>query len=147
MDGRGSGGRRSRSIASSPYVSLRFGQPLPRIECLMALVFRIPILSIATNGPSLVHKVRFVASTLLDSIREADTAPKPAARALNYLCTSNAEQSCTEFFILTGDLLLQGTSSLSYPRLNGTIRMSHCLRILFSLGLSSMLSSRFPQTG
>ncbi|KIO27417.1 hypothetical protein M407DRAFT_7297 [Tulasnella calospora MUT 4182] len=52
---------------------------------LLQVLHTIPILSIATNGPSLVHKVRFVASTLLDSIREADTAPKPAARALNYL--------------------------------------------------------------
>ncbi len=51
-------------------------------------MFSIPILSIATNGASLVHKVRFVASTLLDSIREADTAPTPAARALKYLCES-----------------------------------------------------------
>ncbi|KAG8897890.1 hypothetical protein FRB99_007857, partial [Tulasnella sp. 403] len=52
---------------------------------LLHVLHSIPILSIATNGPSLVHKVRFVASTLLDSIREADTAPTPAARALTYL--------------------------------------------------------------
>jgi len=47
----------------------------------------IPIQSIATNGPSLVHKVRFVASTLLDAVRKAETAPASAARAHAYLCT------------------------------------------------------------
>ncbi|KAG8980601.1 hypothetical protein FRB95_009469 [Tulasnella sp. JGI-2019a] len=52
---------------------------------LLHVLHTIPILSITTNGPSLVHKVRFVASTLLDAIREADTAPTPAARALTYL--------------------------------------------------------------
>ncbi|KAG8851029.1 hypothetical protein FRB96_009511 [Tulasnella sp. 330] len=52
---------------------------------LLHVLHSIPILSITTNGPSLVHKVRFVASTLLDAIREADTAPTPAARALTYL--------------------------------------------------------------
>lgn len=65
----------------------------------------IPIQSIATNGPSLVsarghtkcvtliltapvqvHKVRFVASTLLDAVRKAETAPASAARAHAYLC-------------------------------------------------------------
>ncbi|KAH9925558.1 fungal-specific transcription factor domain-containing protein [Fomitopsis serialis] len=45
----------------------------------------IPIQSIATNGPSLVHKVRFVASTLLDAVRKAETAPASAARAHAYL--------------------------------------------------------------
>lgn len=45
----------------------------------------IPIQSIATNGPSLVHKVRFVASTLLDAVSKAETAPVSAARAHGYL--------------------------------------------------------------
>ncbi|OJA17171.1 hypothetical protein AZE42_00239 [Rhizopogon vesiculosus] len=54
----------------------------------------IPIQSIATNGPSLVrngsllfvvHKVRFVASTLLDTVQNAETAPASAARAHAFL--------------------------------------------------------------
>ncbi|KAJ7844631.1 hypothetical protein B0H14DRAFT_2358519, partial [Mycena olivaceomarginata] len=45
----------------------------------------IPIQSIATNGPNLVHKVRFVASTSLDAVRKAETAPASAARAHAYL--------------------------------------------------------------
>jgi hypothetical protein len=49
------------------------------------LVHSIPIQSIATNGPSLVHKVRFVASTLLDAVRKVDSAPASAARAHAYL--------------------------------------------------------------
>ena len=35
-----------------------------------------------------VHKVRFVASTLLDAVRKAETAPATAARAHAYLCLS-----------------------------------------------------------
>ena len=35
-----------------------------------------------------MHKVRFVASTLLGTVRKADTAPAPAARAHAYLCKS-----------------------------------------------------------
>ena len=35
---------------------------------------------------SKVHKVRFVASTLLDAVRRAETAPASAARAHAYLC-------------------------------------------------------------
>ncbi|KAF7365353.1 Quinate utilization pathway activator [Mycena venus] len=56
-------------------------------ESCYLLTFRlsIPIQSIATNGPSLVHKVRFVASTLLDAVRKAETAPASAARAHAYL--------------------------------------------------------------
>jgi hypothetical protein len=46
----------------------------------------IPIQSIAINGPSLVHKVRYVASTLLDAVRRAESAPATAARAHAYLC-------------------------------------------------------------
>jgi hypothetical protein len=70
---------------------------------LLSVLHSIPIQSIATNGPSLVchitintkflfyrftqvHKVRFVASTLLDAVRKADTAPASAARAHAYLC-------------------------------------------------------------
>jgi len=52
---------------------------------LLNVLHSIPIQSIATNGPSLVHKVRFVASTLLDSVRKADSAPASAARAHAYL--------------------------------------------------------------
>ena len=33
-----------------------------------------------------VHKVRFVASTLLDAVRKAETAPASAARAHAFLC-------------------------------------------------------------
>ncbi|TBU26011.1 fungal-specific transcription factor domain-containing protein [Dichomitus squalens] len=53
---------------------------------LLNILHSIPIQSIATNGPSLVHKVRFVASTLLDAVRKAETAPASAARAHGYLC-------------------------------------------------------------
>jgi hypothetical protein len=62
----------------------------------------IPIQSIATNGPSLVHKVRFVASTLLDAVRKAETAPASAARAHAYLCKDRTDYLyCPE---LTWDL-------------------------------------------
>ncbi|KAF8133853.1 fungal-specific transcription factor domain-containing protein [Boletus edulis] len=53
---------------------------------LLNILHSIPIQSIATNGPSLVHKVRFVASTLLDTVRKAETAPASAARAHAFLC-------------------------------------------------------------
>ncbi|EJC97940.1 uncharacterized protein FOMMEDRAFT_97406 [Fomitiporia mediterranea MF3/22] len=52
---------------------------------LLNVLHSIPIQSIATNGPSLVHKVRFVASSLLDAVRKAETAPATAARAHAYL--------------------------------------------------------------
>ncbi|KAI0250776.1 fungal-specific transcription factor domain-containing protein [Lactifluus subvellereus] len=52
---------------------------------LLNVLHNIPIQSIATNGPSLVHKVRFVASTLLDAVRKVETAPATAARAHAYL--------------------------------------------------------------
>lgn len=52
---------------------------------LLNVLHSIPIQSIATNGPSLVHKVRFVASTLLDAVRKVDSAPASAARAHAYL--------------------------------------------------------------
>jgi hypothetical protein len=52
---------------------------------LLKILHSIPIQSIATNGPSLVHKVRFVASTLLDTLRNADEQPVNAARAHAYL--------------------------------------------------------------
>lgn len=52
---------------------------------LLNILHSIPIQSIAMNGPSLVHKVRFVASTLLDAVRKAETAPASAARAHAYL--------------------------------------------------------------
>jgi len=50
---------------------------------LLNILHSIPIQSIATNGPSLVHKVRFVASTLLDAVKKAE--PASAARAHAYL--------------------------------------------------------------
>ena len=44
---------------------------------------------LTNSQPSIqVHKVRFVASTLLDAVRKAETAPASAARAHAYLCTS-----------------------------------------------------------
>jgi len=52
---------------------------------LLHILHSIPIQSIATNGPSLVHKVRFVASTLLEAVCKADTAPASAARAHGFL--------------------------------------------------------------
>ncbi|KAF8339604.1 fungal-specific transcription factor domain-containing protein [Cantharellus anzutake] len=52
---------------------------------LLNVLHSIPIQAIATNGPSLVHKVRFVASTLLDAVRKVETAPASAARANAYL--------------------------------------------------------------
>ncbi|KAL4080738.1 fungal-specific transcription factor domain-containing protein [Scleroderma citrinum] len=52
---------------------------------LLHILHSIPIQSIATNGPSLVHKVRFVASTLLDTVQKVDSAPVSAARAHAYL--------------------------------------------------------------
>ena len=53
---------------------------------LLNVLHAIPIQCIATNGPSLVHKVRFVASTLLDAVRKAETDSASAARAHAYLC-------------------------------------------------------------
>ncbi|KAH7099515.1 fungal-specific transcription factor domain-containing protein [Auriculariales sp. MPI-PUGE-AT-0066] len=52
---------------------------------LLKILHSIPIQSIATNGPSLVHKVRFVASTLLDTLRNAEEQPVNAARAHAFL--------------------------------------------------------------
>lgn len=52
---------------------------------LLNILQSLPIQSIAMNGPSLVHKVRFVASTLLDSMRKADPTPARAARVQAYL--------------------------------------------------------------
>ncbi|KAE9394901.1 hypothetical protein BT96DRAFT_886204 [Gymnopus androsaceus JB14] len=51
---------------------------------LLNILHSIPIQSIATNGPSLVHKVRFVASTLLDAVKRR-TSEASAARAHAYL--------------------------------------------------------------
>jgi len=52
---------------------------------LLNVLHSIPIQAIATNGPSLVHKVRFVASTLLDAVGKVEIAPASAARAHAYL--------------------------------------------------------------
>ncbi|KAI6027494.1 fungal-specific transcription factor domain-containing protein [Pisolithus microcarpus] len=52
---------------------------------LLDILHSIPIQSIATNGPSLVHKVRFVASTLLHAVGKAYSAPASAERAHAYL--------------------------------------------------------------
>ena len=68
---------------------------------LLNVLHSIPIQSIATNGPSLVHKVRFVASTLLDAVRKAETAPASAARAHAYLCEF-LRTLCAHLRTLTG---------------------------------------------
>lgn len=52
---------------------------------LLNVLHSIPIQAIATNGPSLVHKVRFVASTFLDAIQKAESAPVSAAKNHEYL--------------------------------------------------------------
>jgi len=52
---------------------------------LLHVLHSMPIQGIATNGPSLVHKVRFVASTLLDTVRKVETDRASAARAHAYL--------------------------------------------------------------
>lgn len=77
---------------------------------LLNVLHSIPIQSIATNGPSLVHKVRFVASSLLDAVRKAETSPAFAARAHAYLCRpSLLEASSVIWIVLTqlnlGDFL------------------------------------------
>lgn len=75
---------------------------------LLSILHSIPIQSIATNGPSLVHKVRFVASTLLDAVRKAETAPASAARAHAYLCTSSLSSiffTSGPNMVFTGDFL------------------------------------------
>jgi hypothetical protein len=81
---------------------------------LLNILHSIPIQSIATNGPSLVHKVRFVASTLLDAARKPATAER-AERANAYLCTSML-RSC----LVVTELFTQGISYLSYPKLSAT---------------------------
>ncbi|KAH7101400.1 fungal-specific transcription factor domain-containing protein [Auriculariales sp. MPI-PUGE-AT-0066] len=52
---------------------------------LLKVLHSIPMQSIATNGPSLVHRVRFVASTLLETVRNSQDQPLDAARAHAYL--------------------------------------------------------------
>ena len=84
---------------------------------LLNILHSIPIQSIATNGPSLVHKVRFVASTLLDAVRKAETAPGPAARAHAYLCMLN--MLC--MMAPDADRSVQGTSLAFFLRLSATI--------------------------
>jgi hypothetical protein len=82
------------------------------VRDLLNILHSIPIQSIATNGPSLVcychqcplihrdpdlpqvHKVRFVASTLLDAVRKPETAPASAARAHGYLCKPSEPFLC-----------------------------------------------------
>lgn len=72
----------------------------------LSTFFSIPIQSIATNGPSLVHKVRFVASTLLDAVRKAETAPASAARAHAYLCQPHFLIKSSHFLTnISGDFL------------------------------------------
>ncbi|KAG6841707.1 hypothetical protein C0991_007979 [Blastosporella zonata] len=76
---------------------------------LLNILHSIPIQSIATNGPSLVHKVRFVASTLLDAVRKAETAPASAARAHAYLFFSNLAEQLT----LCEDWMMTETATLA----------------------------------
>jgi hypothetical protein len=56
-----------------------------------------------------VHKVRFVASTLLDAVRKPETAPATAARAHAYLCSLAFARPMTVILIdgirLLGDFL------------------------------------------
>ena len=77
------------AVASDLLNVLHRYDPLPTVDALTLSwpipARSIPIQSIATNGPSLVHRVRFVASTLLDAVRKAETAPASAARAHAYL--------------------------------------------------------------
>jgi hypothetical protein len=78
-----------REVVASDLLNIlhRYTHKLSKLMFSSTQFFRsIPIQSIATNGPSLVHKVRFVASTLLDAVRKAETAPASAARAHAYLC-------------------------------------------------------------
>jgi len=50
--------------------------------------------------------VRFVASTLLDAVRKAETAPESAARAHAYLCTLESSLD-----VVSTDVGEQGISS------------------------------------
>ena len=52
-----------------------------------------------------VHKVRFVASTLLDAVRKAETAPASAARAHAYLCEDNFMFRIPIAYHTSGDFL------------------------------------------
>ena len=60
-----------------------------------------------------MHKVRFVASTLLDAVSKAETAPASAARAHAYLCMCHCSLGP---ICLT--MSFQGTSCLSCLKLN-----------------------------
>ena len=51
-----------------------------------------------------MYKVRFVASTLLDAVQKAETAPASAARAHAYLCASHGSLWFPDVFTL----LVQG---------------------------------------
>jgi len=85
---------------------------------LLNILHSIPIQSIATNGPSLVHKVRFVASTLLDAVRKAETAPASAARAHAYLWDFLSILSEIERNYLLDDDRDGGSSGDGVPMLN-----------------------------
>jgi hypothetical protein len=111
---------------------------------LLNILHSIPIQSIATNGPSLVHKVRFVASTLLDAVRKAETAPATAARAHAYLCKHHL--SLTSIQPLT---LSQGTSCLSCRRSSATtcsmtVVMPLQARMAWVVLLKDIYSTRVP---
>jgi hypothetical protein len=61
-----------------------------------------------------VHKVRFVASTLLDAVRKVETAPASAARAHAYLCNTCFQSILVHPFLTV--IWFQGTFFLSYPK-------------------------------
>ena len=90
---------------------------------LLSILHSIPIQSIATNGPSLVHKVRFVASTLLDAVRKAETAPASAARAHAYLCMSLS----LDFDLFQGTILIWFFSSGDFLSILSEIERNYLL--------------------
>lgn len=66
-----------------------------------------------------MHKVRFVASTLLDAVRKAETAPAPAARAHAYLCDFLSILSEIERNYLLDDNADAGSNGDVVPMLAG----------------------------
>jgi len=79
---------------------------------LLHVLHSIPIQGIATNRPPLVHKVRFVASTLLDTVRKVDADQASAARAHAYLWDflSNLSGIERNYFWMTTATLMPGAS-------------------------------------
>ena len=82
-----------------------------------------------------MHKVRFVASTLLDAVRKAETAPASAARAHAYLC-ERCFYSHPILFLIFVDIF-RGLSF--YPVRN---RAQLLVSICFSIFLKQIIISR-----